>query len=56
MVTGSLQQLAQLIAHYQLGSPALLVIGEVVSLQQDLHWFGKRPQTAVFSQTITQME
>ena len=56
VVTGSLDQLAQLIAHYQLGSPALLVIGEVVSLQQDLHWFGKRPQTAVFSQTITQME
>ncbi|MCS4306382.1 uroporphyrin-III C-methyltransferase/precorrin-2 dehydrogenase/sirohydrochlorin ferrochelatase [Rheinheimera pacifica] len=56
VVTGSLEQLAQLIAHHQLGSPALLVIGEVVSLQQDLHWFGKRPQPAVFNQTITQME
>ncbi|WP_215398718.1 siroheme synthase CysG [Rheinheimera oceanensis] len=56
VVTGSLEQLAQLIAHHQLGSPALLVIGEVVSLQQDLHWFGKRPQPAVFNQAITQME
>lgn len=56
IVTGTLAQLASLINQHQLGSPALLVIGEVVSLQQDLHWFGQRPQTAVFSQAITQME
>ena len=56
IVTGTLENLAQLIEQHQLSSPALLVIGEVVRLQQDLHWFGKRPPQAVFGQTITQME
>ena len=46
IVTGTLQQLAALVITHQVSSPALLVIGEVVSLQQDLHWFGQRPATA----------
>ena len=46
IVTGSLQQLAALVTEHQVSSPALLVIGEVVSLQQDLHWFGQRPVAA----------
>jgi len=56
VVTGSLQQLAMLIEQHQLQSPALLIIGDVVKLQQDLHWFGTKPQTAVFGQTLTQMD
>lgn len=38
--TGTLQQLATLATGIE--KPALLVIGEVVALQQDLHWFGKK--------------
>ena len=56
VVTGSLQQLALLIEQHQLQSPALLIIGDVVKLQQDLHWFGTKSQTAVFGQTLTQMD
>ena len=56
VVTGSLQQVATLIEQHQLQSPALLIIGDVVKLQQDLHWFGTKSQTAVFGQTLTQMD
>lgn len=56
IVSGELTQLAQLIEQHQIGSPALLVIGEVAGLQQQLHWFGQRPQTAVFGQSLTRME
>ncbi|HSG52270.1 MAG TPA: uroporphyrinogen-III C-methyltransferase, partial [Rheinheimera sp.] len=56
VVTGSLQQLATLIEQHQLQSPALLIIGDVVTLQRDLHWFGTKSQTAVFGQTLTQMD
>ncbi|MDP2716809.1 siroheme synthase CysG [Rheinheimera sp.] len=55
IVTGTLQQLADLVEQQHISSPALLVIGEVVALQQDLHWFGQRPQAAVFGQTLTRM-
>lgn len=55
IVTGTLSELASLVEKHQIGSPALLVIGEVVSLQQELHWFGERPQTAVFAQPLTRI-
>ena len=38
--TGKLSQLASLVTEYQVQSPALLIIGEVVALQQKLNWFG----------------
>ena len=41
--TGQLSQLANLVAEHQVQSPALLIIGEVVALQQKLNWFGDRP-------------
>jgi len=41
--TGQLNQLASLVAQHQVQSPALLIIGEVVALQQKLNWFGDRP-------------
>jgi uroporphyrin-III C-methyltransferase / precorrin-2 dehydrogenase / sirohydrochlorin ferrochelatase len=56
VVTGTLGLLAELICQHQISSPALLIIGEVVRLQHQLHWFGQRPQKAVFGQTLTQME
>lgn len=56
IVSGTLAQLADLVEQQHISSPALLVIGEVVSLQQDLHWFGQRPQAPVFGQTLTRME
>jgi uroporphyrin-III C-methyltransferase/precorrin-2 dehydrogenase/sirohydrochlorin ferrochelatase len=41
--TGKLSELASLVAQHQVQSPALLIIGEVVALQQKLNWFGDRP-------------
>jgi uroporphyrin-III C-methyltransferase/precorrin-2 dehydrogenase/sirohydrochlorin ferrochelatase len=41
--TGQLSQLADLVAEHHVQSPALLIIGEVVALQQKLNWFGDRP-------------
>ncbi len=41
VITGTLDQLAQLIESQQVQSPALLVIGEVVSLQAKLAWYGQ---------------
>jgi uroporphyrin-III C-methyltransferase / precorrin-2 dehydrogenase / sirohydrochlorin ferrochelatase len=49
VITGNLGQLADLITQHQLQSPALLIIGEVVRLQQDLHWFGTRSQATILS-------
>ncbi|MDX3774779.1 siroheme synthase CysG [Chromatiaceae bacterium AAb-1] len=52
--TGTLATLAELAAQ-PIGSPALLIIGEVVSLQPHLHWFGEQQQAAVFAQPLTRM-
>lgn len=41
VISGTLSQLAGLIEQHQVQSPALLVIGEVVSLQHKLAWYGK---------------
>lgn len=42
VITGTLEQLAGLIEQHQVQSPALLVIGEVVSLQHKLAWYGQQ--------------
>lgn len=55
VVTGTLAELALLVEQQQVVSPALLVIGEVVSLQPKLHWFGQRPKAAVFAQPLTNL-
>lgn len=39
-VTGSLDQLSRLARWYQVESPTLIVIGKVVGLTEELHWFG----------------
>jgi uroporphyrin-III C-methyltransferase/precorrin-2 dehydrogenase/sirohydrochlorin ferrochelatase len=41
VITGTLEQLTSLIEREQVQSPALLVIGEVVSLQPKLAWYGQ---------------
>ena len=53
VVTGQLDQLAQLIEQHQIISPALLIIGEVASLHDQLHWFGEKAQISSFAQPLT---
>ena len=53
VVTGQLDQLAQLIEQHQIISPALLIIGEVSSLHQELHWFCEKAQISSFAQPLT---
>ncbi len=55
VVTGTLAELAELISQHQIQSPALLVIGEVVSLQQQLAWYGAHSSPTVFAQPIAQL-
>lgn len=43
VVTGTLADLAERARHYQVQSPALLIIGEVAALAGKLHWFGQAP-------------
>jgi uroporphyrinogen III methyltransferase/synthase len=42
-VTGSLGNIAEIARKEQLKPPAIIVVGDVVSLQKDLNWFEKRP-------------
>ncbi|NMM41360.1 siroheme synthase CysG [Pseudoalteromonas arctica] len=53
VVTGKLGELADLIERHSIISPALLIIGEVVSLHDQLHWFGAKAQTSSFAQPLT---
>jgi uroporphyrin-III C-methyltransferase/precorrin-2 dehydrogenase/sirohydrochlorin ferrochelatase len=55
VITGTLVQLADLIAQHQVQSPALLVIGEVVALQSKLAWYGKQKNAAVFAQPLAKL-
>lgn len=53
VITGKLGELADLITRNSVVSPALLIIGEVASLHQELHWFGAKAQTSSFAQPLT---
>ncbi|MDB2355927.1 siroheme synthase CysG [Pseudoalteromonas sp.] len=53
VVTGKLGELADLIESHSIISPALLIIGEVASLHEQLHWFGEKAQTSSFAQPLT---
>jgi uroporphyrin-III C-methyltransferase/precorrin-2 dehydrogenase/sirohydrochlorin ferrochelatase len=55
IIITELSTLAGQVSSQQVQSPALLIIGEVVSLQRQLHWFGARPQVPVFAQPLTQL-
>lgn len=43
VVTGTLQDLADTARAHAVGSPALLILGEVAALAAQLHWFGAAP-------------
>ncbi|CCQ11520.1 Siroheme synthase / Precorrin-2 oxidase [Pseudoalteromonas luteoviolacea B = ATCC 29581] len=55
VVTTTLANLASEIEQHAIQSPALLIIGEVASLHQELAWFGKTQQTSSFAQPLTQV-
>ena len=43
VVTGTLSTLPELVAAAGLGAPALILVGEVVTLRESLNWFERRP-------------
>lgn len=47
IVTGRLDELADLATQHAVRSPALLILGEVAGLADRLHWFGAAPLTAI---------
>ncbi|MEO2267713.1 siroheme synthase CysG [Pseudoalteromonas sp. YIC-656] len=51
--TGTLQHLDELIHQHKVQSPALLIVGEVASLHQQLAWFSTQHQVSSFAQPIT---
>ncbi|WP_462165019.1 siroheme synthase CysG [Pseudoalteromonas xiamenensis] len=53
--TTTLEQMASEIESQQVQSPALLIIGEVAALHQELAWFGKTEQVSSFAQPITKV-
>ena len=46
VVSGHLRQLAEAATTHAVQSPALLVVGEVAALANELHWFGQAPLPA----------
>ncbi|TWI01908.1 uroporphyrin-III C-methyltransferase/precorrin-2 dehydrogenase/sirohydrochlorin ferrochelatase [Luteimonas cucumeris] len=46
VVTGRLLQLAESALAHEVHSPALLIVGEVAALADELHWFGDKPLQA----------
>jgi len=49
IVTGSLETLVERARLHAIGSPALLILGEVAGLADRLHWFGAAPLGALAS-------
>ncbi len=45
VVRGRLDQLSVLVNTFAVSSPALLVVGEVTALAEQLHWFGQAPES-----------
>jgi uroporphyrin-III C-methyltransferase/precorrin-2 dehydrogenase/sirohydrochlorin ferrochelatase len=56
VVTGKLNDLVTLIKDNEVTSPALIIIGEVVSLQQKLQWFGQNAVTASYDQPLVHLQ
>ena len=53
VVTGKLAHLPQAAREYAIHSPALLIVGEVAALANELHWFGAPPLASDASQPTT---
>jgi uroporphyrin-III C-methyltransferase/precorrin-2 dehydrogenase/sirohydrochlorin ferrochelatase len=45
VLVATLDTVESLAAAHAIGSPALLIVGEVARLARDLHWFGDAPLT-----------
>jgi uroporphyrin-III C-methyltransferase len=55
VIQGQLNTLSQLVAKHQLQSPSLIVVGEVVSLADQLAWFNTQAKpTALSEQTLVE--
>src|SRR5690606_24761357 len=48
-VIGTVDDIAERVAHARFGPPAMTIIGRVVALRETLNWFERRP---LFGQTI----
>jgi uroporphyrin-III C-methyltransferase/precorrin-2 dehydrogenase/sirohydrochlorin ferrochelatase len=46
VITGTLADLAEIAHHFEVRSPALLIVGEVAALAHALHWYGAAPLAA----------
>ncbi len=53
VITGSLSQLSSLVVDYHIQSPALIMVGEVISLAEQLQWFNNRVYTADTKQPVS---
>ncbi|MCY1459586.1 Siroheme synthase [compost metagenome] len=53
VVTGQLRDLPETARQHQVQSPALLILGDVAALADELHWFGNAPLHA--SPTISSL-
>ena len=42
-VTGTLATIADACAEENIGSPSIIIVGEVVRLRDDFDWFGENP-------------
>jgi uroporphyrin-III C-methyltransferase / precorrin-2 dehydrogenase / sirohydrochlorin ferrochelatase len=52
VIRGELGELAHIAISFDVQSPALLILGEVASLANRLHWFGQAPLTVIPAATL----
>ena len=55
VITGDLNQLSSLVQTQQIKSPALIMIGKVISLAEQLQWFNEKPSIDSAINELTQL-